>query len=120
MNVSVCPFRQQAFNEYYTGDDLSGSFFLIPSGSEPGPVALRKENTELRNEIAAMQERLTATEQLLRLRKEQDTQLRNSIFEVCDEMATFFMHPQNSRRHGLDRLNGQSVPLGFYQDVFHQ
>lgn len=120
MKVSVCPSRRQTFNEYYIGDDLSGSFFLIPSGSEPGPVALRKENTELRSEVAAMQERLTATEQLLRLRKEQDMQLRNSIFEVRDETATFFMHPENSRRRGLDRLNGQSVPLGFYQDAFHR
>lgn len=65
-----------------SGDDLSGSFFLIPSGSEAGSTALRKENAQLKSEIATMQERLTATEQLLRLRKEQDMQLRNSIFEV--------------------------------------
>ncbi|KAF5324941.1 hypothetical protein D9611_004350 [Ephemerocybe angulata] len=61
-------------------DDLSGSFCLIPSGSEP--AALRKENAQLKAEAAAMAERLSATEKLLRLRKDQDMQLRNSIFEA--------------------------------------
>jgi hypothetical protein len=64
------------------GDDLSGSFFLIPSGSEASPAALRKENASLKAELAATQERLKAAEHMLKLRKEQDMQLRNSIFEV--------------------------------------
>ncbi|RXW15865.1 hypothetical protein EST38_g9988 [Candolleomyces aberdarensis] len=63
------------------GSDLSGSFCLIPSGSDASPAALRKENIQLKAEMTAVNEKLAATEQVLRLRKDQDMQLRNSIFE---------------------------------------
>ncbi|PPQ89090.1 hypothetical protein CVT25_006462 [Psilocybe cyanescens] len=48
------------------GDDLSGSFFLIPSGAEPSPAVLKKENETLKAEINSMKSRLEATERAQR------------------------------------------------------
>ncbi|KAF8162995.1 hypothetical protein B0H34DRAFT_794745 [Crassisporium funariophilum] len=67
------------------GDDLSGSFCLIPSGSEPTLSALKKENTTLKVEVESMKSRLETTERILKLRKEQDLQLRDSIFMATRE-----------------------------------
>ncbi|KAF9227995.1 hypothetical protein BS17DRAFT_774614 [Gyrodon lividus] len=61
------------------GDDLSESFCLIPSGSEPSTSALKKENASLKQEVEEMQNRLAATERTLRMRQEQDQLLRDSI-----------------------------------------
>lgn len=69
------------------GDELSESFFLIPTGNEASPAALRKENASLKKEVEVMQKRLEATERVLQLRKEQDTQLRDSIFQATREVA---------------------------------
>jgi hypothetical protein len=69
------------------GDHLSESFCLIPSGDEPSPAALKKENTSLRAETAALQKRLKATERMLQMRKEQDVQLRDSIFQATREVC---------------------------------
>jgi len=67
------------------GDDLSGSFFLIPPGPEPSSSSLKKENISLKTELASMKSRLEATERILKLRKEQDSQLRDSIFMATRE-----------------------------------
>ncbi|PPQ64667.1 hypothetical protein CVT26_002757 [Gymnopilus dilepis] len=67
------------------GDDLSGSFFLIPSGGDPSPTVLKKENESLKAEINSMKSRLEAAERVLKLRKEQDLQLRDSIFMATRE-----------------------------------
>ncbi|KAF9483810.1 hypothetical protein BDN70DRAFT_918193 [Pholiota conissans] len=67
------------------GDDLSGSFFLIPSGPETSPSVLKKENDRLKAEVSSMKARLEGAEQILRLRKEQDMQLRDSIFMATKE-----------------------------------
>ncbi|KAF9036744.1 hypothetical protein BJ165DRAFT_1559775, partial [Panaeolus papilionaceus] len=66
-------------------DDLSGSFCLIPTGDEPTPAVLKKDNTSLKNEVAALKAQLEAQDQLLKKRKEQDTQLRDSIFLATRE-----------------------------------
>lgn len=70
------------------GDDLSGSFFLIPSGPEASPAVLKKENDRLKAEVSAMKARLEGAEQILRLRKEQDMQLRDSIFMATKEVGS--------------------------------
>lgn len=82
------------------GDDLSGSFCLIPSGSEPSPAAVRQENVSLRAELASMRERLSATEQILRLRKDQDMQLRNSIFEAQKAISASGLLPNRAQPPG--------------------
>lgn len=71
------------------GDHLSESFCLIPSGDEPSPAALKKENTSLRAETAVLQKRLKATERMLQMRKEQDVQLRDSIFQATREVCLY-------------------------------
>ncbi|PPQ65104.1 hypothetical protein CVT24_003065 [Panaeolus cyanescens] len=66
-------------------DDLSGSFCLIPTGDEPTPAVLKKENASLKNEIATLRAQLENQDRLLKRRKEQDTQLRDSIFLATRE-----------------------------------
>jgi hypothetical protein len=61
------------------GNELSESFYMIPSDSEPSRSDLKKENTSLKQELEAMSKRLTAAERIMQLRKEQDQQLRESI-----------------------------------------
>jgi hypothetical protein len=98
-------FEDDIFDQ---GDDLSESFCLVPP-SKPTPLstssyppqpstsrippqptnvsALQAENTALKADMEAMQKRIAATERVLQLRKDQDQQLRDSIFmarrEVC-------------------------------------
>ncbi|KAF8985621.1 hypothetical protein BDQ17DRAFT_1315583 [Cyathus striatus] len=67
------------------GDELSESFLLISSEPEPSSTTLKRENTVLKSELAVMQKRLEATERVLQLRKEQDLQLRDSIFQATRE-----------------------------------
>jgi hypothetical protein len=73
-------------------DDLSGSFCLIPSGPEPSSSTLKKENISLKTELASMKSRLEATERILKLRKEQDLQLRDSIFMATREVILIRMN----------------------------
>ncbi|KIM60600.1 hypothetical protein SCLCIDRAFT_26481 [Scleroderma citrinum Foug A] len=61
------------------GDDLSESFYLIPTGPETPLSTLKRENTFLRREVDETQKRLALAERVLQLRKEQDQQLRDSI-----------------------------------------
>lgn len=61
------------------GDDLSESFYLIPTGPETPLSTLKRENTFLKREVDEMQKRLAVAERVLQLRKEQDQQLRDSI-----------------------------------------
>ena len=67
-------------------DDLSGSFFLIPTGVDASPTVLKKENTTLKAEIATLKNRLEGTERVLKLRRDQDLQLRDSIFQATREV----------------------------------
>lgn len=80
------------------GDELSGSFFLIQTGSEPSPAALKKENTTLKAEIALVKSRLETTERILKLRREQDVQLRDSIFQATREVKFSFLSTHSAIR----------------------
>ncbi|KAJ7582932.1 hypothetical protein C8J56DRAFT_956080 [Mycena floridula] len=53
---------------------------LIPSDSEPSLQTLKKENTTLKAELENLKKRLETTERVLQRRKEQDVQLRDSIY----------------------------------------
>ncbi|KAF8232363.1 hypothetical protein L208DRAFT_1397567 [Tricholoma matsutake] len=96
------------------GNELSESFYLIPSGRESSSADLKQQNAQLRLEIEAMQKRLETTERILQLRKEQDLQLRDSIFQATREaqraMGASMMAP---RPGGLDisSLNSNLPPI---------
>ncbi|KAG1756287.1 uncharacterized protein EDB91DRAFT_4955 [Suillus paluster] len=61
------------------GNELSESFYMIPSDSEPSRSVLKKENASLKQDLETMSKRLAAAERIMQLRKEQDHQLRESI-----------------------------------------
>ncbi|KAG7092270.1 hypothetical protein E1B28_008632 [Marasmius oreades] len=67
----------------FSGDDLSESFLVIPS--EATMRALKQENIALKGQVGLLQHRLEATERVLRLRKEQDHYLRDSILQASKE-----------------------------------
>jgi len=67
------------------GDHLTESFFLIPSSSGPSPQNPNQDNAASRVEIDVLKRRLEAAERALQLRKEQDVQLRDSIFQATKE-----------------------------------
>ncbi len=69
------------------GDELSESFCLVPSGSEPSLAAQKRENAALKAEIEALQSRLEATERVIQLRKDQDLHLRESIVMARREVS---------------------------------
>lgn len=70
-------------------DELSESFFVIPSGNEASPMTLKRENSRLKLEVETMKKRLEATENIIHLRKEQDLQLRDSIVQATKEASYF-------------------------------
>jgi uncharacterized protein YhaN len=74
----------------FVGDELSESFCLIPSGSDPTPSSLKKENANLKAQIETIQKQLAATERVLKLRKEQDQQLKESIVLARREVRYHF------------------------------
>lgn len=49
-------------------------------------MVLKKENALLKVEVENMRKRLEATDRVLQLRKEQDAQLRDSIFLATKEV----------------------------------
>ncbi|KAG7092269.1 hypothetical protein E1B28_008632 [Marasmius oreades] len=69
----------------FSGDDLSESFLVIPS--EATMRALKQENIALKGQVGLLQHRLEATERVLRLRKEQDHYLRDSILQASKEVV---------------------------------
>ncbi|RDB24119.1 hypothetical protein Hypma_008789 [Hypsizygus marmoreus] len=83
----VTPIPDEDFDEgmFDEGDDLTESFLVIPSGNEPSPATLKKENATLKLEADSLKKRLEATERVLQLRKEQDLQLRESIVQATKE-----------------------------------
>ncbi|KJA27397.1 hypothetical protein HYPSUDRAFT_35294 [Hypholoma sublateritium FD-334 SS-4] len=99
------------------GDDLSGSFFLIPSGPEASPAALKKENDKLKAEVSSVRSRLEAAEQILKLRKEQDMQLRDSIFMATREAqralgaSTVLQRPAPPLDFSSLNINMPAVPI---------
>ncbi|KAJ7285624.1 hypothetical protein C8J57DRAFT_1496358 [Mycena rebaudengoi] len=67
------------------GDELTESFFLIPSSSEPSAATLKQDNAALKLEVDMLKKRLETTERIIQLRREQDAQLRDSIFQATKE-----------------------------------
>jgi len=79
LGQSVIDIRNE-FDEIAEEDyDSSDSFCFIPSKSEPSHSVLREENSILRSELEGMQKRLENAERMLKLRQEQDQQLRENI-----------------------------------------
>ena len=67
---------------------MADSFCLIPSKSDSTAVtALKKENDALQADVEELRKRLASAEGMLKMRQEQDQQLRDSILlarkEVC-------------------------------------
>lgn len=67
---------------------MADSFCLIPSKSDANAVtALKKENGVLQADVEELRKRLASAEGMLKMRQEQDQQLRDSILlarkEVC-------------------------------------
>ncbi|KIY51115.1 hypothetical protein FISHEDRAFT_38010, partial [Fistulina hepatica ATCC 64428] len=71
--------------EIEDGDELSESFLVIPSGQESNPAVLRKENAVLKAEIEVMKKQLQRTEHVIQMRREQDMQLRDSVYQATRE-----------------------------------
>ncbi|KAJ7489923.1 hypothetical protein B0H11DRAFT_2010985 [Mycena galericulata] len=71
--------------DFEDGDELTESFFLIPSSSDSSPATLKKDNASLRLEVDLLKKRLEATERILQLRREQDAHLRDSIYQATKE-----------------------------------
>ncbi|KXN82501.1 hypothetical protein AN958_02352 [Leucoagaricus sp. SymC.cos] len=76
------------------GDDLSESFLVVPSGSEP--KALRRENAALKAELTKMQRQLEMAEKMLHLRDGRDQQLRDSIIQLRAMGASIHQHPHRT------------------------
>jgi len=90
--VCIVACLTTVFFLFTESDDLSGSFYLIPPGAEPSPIGLKKENVALKAEIATLKNRLEGTERVLKLRRDQDVQLRDSIFQATREVPIFARH----------------------------
>ncbi|KAJ7273494.1 hypothetical protein B0H12DRAFT_1089662 [Mycena haematopus] len=71
--------------DFDEGDELTESFFLIPSSSDSSPTTLKQDNASLRLEVDVLKKKLEVTERALQLRREQDAQLRDSIFQATKE-----------------------------------
>lgn len=67
---------------------MADSFCLIPSKSESPLNAFQRENTSLRAEIDVLQKQLASAEGMLKMRQEQDQQLRDSILLARKEVST--------------------------------
>ncbi|KAG6813608.1 hypothetical protein H0H92_009225 [Tricholoma furcatifolium] len=107
-------FEEGMFDEETLGDELSESFFVVPSGNESSPMALKRENARLKSEIDVMKKRLEATERVLQLRREQDVQLRDSIFQATKEAQRAMgasMIGQRQVNMDLNSLNVPNVPI---------
>lgn len=82
LQKKVCLYivnRLRVTKRVLQGNELSESFYLIPSDSEPSRSVLKKENAHLKQELDVMTKRFTTAERIMHLRKEQDQQLRESI-----------------------------------------
>ncbi|KAK7023719.1 hypothetical protein R3P38DRAFT_2953885 [Favolaschia claudopus] len=74
-----------AEDDFEQGDELTESFFLIPSSSDASPAILKQDNASLRLEVESLKQRLEASQRVLQLRRDQDAQLRDSIYQATKE-----------------------------------
>ncbi|KAL1947634.1 hypothetical protein VTO73DRAFT_13358 [Trametes versicolor] len=63
----------------FEDDDMADSFCLIPSKADPSAPSLKDENAALKAELEKQRQQLANMEQALKVRQEQDLQLRDSI-----------------------------------------
>ncbi|KAI0670596.1 hypothetical protein C8Q78DRAFT_975681, partial [Trametes maxima] len=63
----------------FEDDDMADSFCLIPSKSDPSMASLKAENAALRAELEKQRQQFANMELALKMRQEQDQQLRDSI-----------------------------------------
>jgi len=70
-----------------TDDEMSDSFYLVPTDSGLSQAALKRENVQLKTDMESMRQRLETMERAIQLRKEQDMQLRDSIFQATREVG---------------------------------
>ncbi|KAI0062238.1 hypothetical protein BV25DRAFT_1825669 [Artomyces pyxidatus] len=111
---SVIDLRND-FDEIAEDDyDSSDSFCLIPSKSEPSTSTLKKENASLRSDLEAMRKQLEATERLLKLRKEQDQQLRDNIAVARREAQRAMGASLTMQRPGQSTFDLSSLNLGLH------
>ncbi|KAH9934881.1 uncharacterized protein B0H18DRAFT_951400 [Fomitopsis serialis] len=60
-------------------DDMADSFCLIPSKSDTPADNMKRENETLHTDVEELRKRLASAEGMLKMRQEQDQQLRDSI-----------------------------------------
>lgn len=71
---------------------MADSFCLIPSKADPSAPSLKDENAALKAELEKQRQQLANMEQALKVRQEQDLQLRDSIM-IARKEVRFLPHP---------------------------
>ena len=66
---------------------MADSFCLIPSKSDPTVATLKEENATLKAELDKQRQQLAKMELALKVRQEQDQQLRDSIMVARKEVG---------------------------------
>lgn len=74
-----------------TDDDMADSFCLVRSDTESSVSVLRKENAAYKTKLEEMQQQLVSAERMLKMRHDQDQQLRESIILARKEV--WFLSP---------------------------
>ncbi|KAH9854038.1 hypothetical protein C2E23DRAFT_819290 [Lenzites betulinus] len=69
----------------FEDDDMADSFCLIPSKADPTMASLKEENEALRAELEKQRQQFANMELALKVRQEQDQQLRDSIMVARKE-----------------------------------
>lgn len=91
-NGAIRPFssHRHRLRVYYEPvDDMTDSFCLIRSETESTTSILQKENAQLKNELEEMRRQLASAEHMLKMRRDQDQQLRDSIILARKEVCPF-------------------------------
>ncbi|KAF8626065.1 hypothetical protein AX15_005100 [Amanita polypyramis BW_CC] len=91
------------------------SFYLVPTNPGIPPAVLGRENAKLKSEMESMRKRCEAMERVIQMRKEQDLQLRDSIFQATREAQRALSASTMASRPGVDlsglNINVPPVPL---------
>ncbi|KAI0315519.1 hypothetical protein OF83DRAFT_1164757 [Amylostereum chailletii] len=111
---SVIDLRND-FDEIAEEDyDSSDSFCLVPSKSEPSSFTLKKENEAMKLQIETMQKQLETADRMLKQRKEQDQQLRDSIAvarrEATRAMGASFVAQRPGQSPSFSMLTPSLIP----------
>lgn len=68
---------------------MADSFCLIRSNTEPSASVVCEENAALKAKLEEMQQQLSSAEHMLKMRHDQDQQLRDSIILARKEVCLF-------------------------------